>query len=76
MKINELAIRTYELLYFKSFNGIPLEQCDYDEVMEFIKELYNWLLEFVKRAMTAIAEAFKNILVNYRWNGKSWEMIK
>ena len=61
MQQNELVIRTYEIILFGTFQGLPVEQCEYKEVMDFFKELYEYLVELVKNVMEVIVEAFKNV---------------
>lgn len=61
MQGNELAINLSEIILFRTFQGMPLEQCEYKELMDFFNELWIHIMELAARAMETIAQMIKNL---------------
>lgn len=64
MNQNQLAIRTSEIILYGTFEGMPIEQCEYKEVMDFFNELWNYMKELAARAMEAIVEMLTQAMKN------------
>jgi hypothetical protein len=64
MKTNELAIKTSELILFKTYQGLPLEKCEYQEIMDFFRELWNYLIDMLLK----VFESIQSCLENVDWN--------
>jgi hypothetical protein len=72
--MNKLALITYELVNFGTYRGLPLEQAEYKELVDFFKELWEYLLELAQKACDALVRGLK--MLNMQWNGESWVVVE
>lgn len=56
MQQNELVLRTWELVHYGTFNGLPLEECEYKEILDFYMELWEYIMNLAAKAMETIAQ--------------------